>query len=269
MRARNVAMADLAKLEQMGLFAQRPEPVPDPLQFYHTMELPGRGLVIGDWDLRAGLDVYLGRVDYAGRSVLEIGPSSGFVTFAMESRGATVVAVDLPVGAPADVFPLAGAAPDDPWSRAAGRQGLRNAFWLAHWAFNSRARLIEVNVDDLDPAVTGFDVAVVCNVMVHRSDPIAVLLNVARRARTVVVTEADWLGRANDGQPVMQLLTDSLRAGTPASWFAVSPQLVEDVLALQGFAIVARDLHDQPFAPLPARQVQIVPHYTITARKAA
>ena len=93
------------------------------------------------------------------------------------------------------------------------------------------------------------------------------LLNVARRARTVVVTEADWLGRANDDKPVLQLLTDNLRGGRPTSWFGVSPRLVEDVLALCGFEIVARDLHHQPFAPLPARQTQIVPHYTITARR--
>jgi hypothetical protein len=262
-------MVDLATLEQRGLFAQRPEAISDRLKFYHTMDLPGRGLVTGEWDLRAGLDVYLGRVDYAGCTVLEIGPSTGFVTFALEQRGATVVAVDLPVGAPADVFPLAGAASEDPLARAAGRQALRNAFWLAHQAFDSRARLIEANVDDLDPAVTGFDVAIVCNVMVHRKNPIGMLLDLARRARTVVVTEADWLGRANDAQPVMQLLTASLRAGTPASWFAVSPRLVEDVLSLQGFEVVARDLHDQPFAPLPTRQVQVVPHYTITARKSA
>jgi SAM-dependent methyltransferase len=259
-------MVDLAELEQRGLFAQRPEPVPDGAKFYHTVDLPGHGHVTGDWDLRAGVDVYLGRVDYAGCTVLEIGPSTGFVTFAMEQRGATVVAVDLPVGAPADAFPLAGAGGANPLARTAAR---RNAFWLAHQAFNSRARLIEANVDDLDPAVTGFDVAIVCNVMLHRNNPIDMLLNVAHRARTLVVTEADWLGRVNDDKPVMQLLTDSLRGGAPHSWFAVSPKLVEDVLALQGFEIVARDLHHQPFAPLPARQAQIVPHYTITARKTA
>jgi hypothetical protein len=35
--------------------------------FYHTMELPGRGLIKGrDWDLRGGVDEYLGKVSFAG-----------------------------------------------------------------------------------------------------------------------------------------------------------------------------------------------------------
>ena len=260
-------MVDIARLEQRGLFVPRPDRIPDHAYFYHTMDLPGRGLVTGDWDLRGKMDLYLGRVDYAGRSVLEVGPSTGFTTFAMEQRGAQVVAVDLPVGAPADVFPLARAAGTSDAARTAGRQAVRNGFWQAHEAFASRARLIEASIDDLDPDVTGFDVGVICNVMVHRKNPIDMLLNVADRAQTVVVTEADWVGRANDDRPVMQLLTESLRAGRPASWYAVSPKLVEDILSLKGFAIVARDLYEVPYAPPPARQAQIVPHYTVTARK--
>src|SRR5690348_12633060 len=64
--------------------------------FYHTMEIPGYGLVEGkDWDLRAGVDDYLGKVDFADRRVLEIGPASGFLTFEMEKRGADVVSVEV------------------------------------------------------------------------------------------------------------------------------------------------------------------------------
>ena len=45
--------------------------------FYHTMELPGRGVIEGrDWDLRNRVDEYLGHVDFAGQRVLEIGPAS-------------------------------------------------------------------------------------------------------------------------------------------------------------------------------------------------
>src|SRR5438094_5591920 len=62
--------------------------------FYHTMELPGYGVIEGrDWDLRDGVDEYLGKVDFAGQRVLEIGRASGFLTFEMEKRGADVVSV--------------------------------------------------------------------------------------------------------------------------------------------------------------------------------
>jgi hypothetical protein len=59
--------------------------------FYHTMELPSHGVINGEWDLRAGVHDYLGRVEFAGKRVLEIGPASGFLTFEMEKRGAGVV----------------------------------------------------------------------------------------------------------------------------------------------------------------------------------
>jgi hypothetical protein len=42
--------------------------------FYHTMELPGCGVIEGrDWDLRGRVDEYVGNVDFAGQRVLEIG----------------------------------------------------------------------------------------------------------------------------------------------------------------------------------------------------
>jgi hypothetical protein len=40
--------------------------------FYHTMEIPGYGLLRGDWDLRRGVDDYLGNVEFTGKRVLEL-----------------------------------------------------------------------------------------------------------------------------------------------------------------------------------------------------
>src|SRR5436853_85936 len=39
--------------------------------FYHTMELPGLGVVRGQWDLRGRFDEYVGGVDVKGKRVLE------------------------------------------------------------------------------------------------------------------------------------------------------------------------------------------------------
>ncbi|HEY4442105.1 MAG TPA: hypothetical protein VGN14_16725, partial [Candidatus Elarobacter sp.] len=63
--------------------------------FYHTMELPGVGTVEGEWDLRTGVDAYLGGEELRGKRVLEIGTASGFLCFAMERRGAEVIGYDL------------------------------------------------------------------------------------------------------------------------------------------------------------------------------
>src|SRR5262245_55680025 len=107
--------------------------------FYHTMEIPGHGLVKGEWDLRAAADAYLGGVDFRGRRVLEIGTASGFLCFTMEQRGAEVVAFDLsPEHAP-DLIP----SPDtDPARRVRDHREhvrkLTNGFWLCHRALASR-----------------------------------------------------------------------------------------------------------------------------------
>src|ERR1017187_4959904 len=75
--------------------------------FYHVMEVPDRGVGGGQFDLRGHEEAYLGRVELGGRRVLEIGPASGFLTFHMESKGASVVAVELGPDAEWDVVPRA------------------------------------------------------------------------------------------------------------------------------------------------------------------
>ena len=49
--------------------------------FYHKMDLPGVGTVGGAWDLRNRFDDYVNNANFAGRSVLDIGTASGFLTF--------------------------------------------------------------------------------------------------------------------------------------------------------------------------------------------
>jgi hypothetical protein len=81
------------------------------------MDIPGHGLVNGQWDLRGKTDEYFGNYQFAGKRVLEIGPASGFLTLEMEKRRAEVVAVDVgelkpwdfvpyPEASLADVYPV-------------------------------------------------------------------------------------------------------------------------------------------------------------------
>ena len=56
--------------------------------FYHSIDLPGRPPIVGAWDLRAGVDAYLGGISVAGKKVLEVGAANGFLSFHLEKRGA-------------------------------------------------------------------------------------------------------------------------------------------------------------------------------------
>jgi hypothetical protein len=59
-----------------SIFAIPPDAVsPAEVEYYYTMEVPGPGLVEGQWDLRGIVDKYLGNVSFAGKRVLEIGPA--------------------------------------------------------------------------------------------------------------------------------------------------------------------------------------------------
>ncbi|HRY60593.1 MAG TPA: hypothetical protein P5266_00225, partial [Candidatus Fermentibacter sp.] len=115
--------------------------------FYHTVDLPGLGTVEGPWDLRGGVDDYLGHVDFKGVSVFEPGPASGFLTFEMEKRGALVTAYDLSEEQEWDVIPYAGrdASIEKAEMRAQMRR-INNSFWLGHRLFGSRSRLAHGHV---------------------------------------------------------------------------------------------------------------------------
>jgi hypothetical protein len=98
--------------------------------FYHTMEVPGYGLVAGEWDLRPGISDYLGHVDFSGKRVLEIGTANGHVCFHIESLGGNVVAVDLSERETWDIVPYA--AVDSPAivaQRRAHARRINNTFW--------------------------------------------------------------------------------------------------------------------------------------------
>ena len=56
--------------------------------FYHAMELPGFGLIPAHWDLRGRFDDYIAGVNVSGKSVLDIGTATGFLSFESEKRGA-------------------------------------------------------------------------------------------------------------------------------------------------------------------------------------
>lgn len=261
--------------------------------FYHTMELPGHGLVEGQWDLRAGVDDYLGHVDFAGKRVLELGKASGFLTFHMERRGAEVVAYDLSEHDDWDVVPLARLhrpqteisslypAGVEHWRdfqrlRRGGIARLNKGFWLAHRAHGSRARLVTGTVYDVPAAIGPVDVAVFGSILLHLRDPFLALQRSLRLTReTVVVTDlvpdgvqhvdapadaqAAAIGRVAGSYA--KFIPDPVAGGPLDIWWQISPELIVRMLAILGFEEARVSHHQQPFQGTP------VPLYTVVARR--
>lgn len=225
-------------------------------EFYHVMDLPGHGRVGGQWDLRGQVDAYLGGVDFAGRSVLEIGPASGFLTAEMERRGADVLAFEMPPDAGWDYVPYP---PDvlDPImrDRVDTMRRLRNAFWFTHAALGLKARLAYGSAYDIPAALGHFDVAVLASVLLHCHSPLRIVEQCARRAETLVITELHDPGL--DGLRACQLLPtrDEVNWHT---WWRFSPDLFTAFLGVMGFDRVRVGFHTQQAASGPHRLYTIV-----------
>lgn len=261
--------------------------------FYHTMEVPGYGLVEGQWDLRGRAADYLGHVELHGRRVLELGKASGFLTFEMERLGAEVVAYDLSENDDWDVVPMARLARSQSeisslyppgvkhWTdflrirrEAIGR--LHNAFWLAHRAFSSRARLALGTVYDVPTEIGVVDVATFGAILLHLRDPFLALQRSLRLTRqTAVVTELVPDGVQHVAGPIAEGAAERARAlgayvkfipdpaaGGPLDiWWQLSPELVVRWLAILGFEDASVTTHEQT-----CRGAQI-PLYTVVAHR--
>jgi SAM-dependent methyltransferase len=246
--------------------------------FYHTIDIPGYGLVEGEWDLRSGIDEYLGRFDFRGRRVLELGTASGFVCLHMESQGAEVVAYDLSDEHDWDVVPYAqydhrrfmG-------ERRAHIKRLNNSFWLCHRAFNSQSMMVYGDIYSIPPEIGDVDVSTFCSILLHVRDPFLALqkaLTLTREA--VIVTEPTGrlpipsVIRAYTGifrrKPLATFMPDSRRCDPRETWWRLSPQLIQRFIAVLGFERSTVSYHYQKYrrgrliVPLP--QFTVVGHRT-------
>lgn len=224
----------------------------DECYFYHTMEIPGHGLVEGQWDLREGITEYTGGVDFSGQRVLEVGTASGFLCFAMEQRGADVVAYDLSDEYSWDIVPIASL----DWrqldaERRAIMRKINNGWWFAHRAHASRAKVVYGTVYDIPLEIGRVDVATFCSVLLHLRDPFLALQNGLRlTAKTAIVTDVFSPQRgALEGvqatTPMMELVPNFREGGPPDTWWFLNPEIVQSFLGILGFEDTTVSYHRQ------------------------
>jgi len=188
-------------------------------EFYHVMDIPGlseppKGL----FDLRKGVNEFLGHVDFKNKTVLELGPASGFLTFHIEKMGGDVTSIDIdPQNNKWDIVPncvhneyfegedflkwcneekisLNGLGPP---SFDEGKKILldeikkwQNAYWYAHKAFNSKSKLIHSHVNDLSAELGIYDISLMCSVLMHLQNPFLGMKNMLRHTKEkAIITE--------------------------------------------------------------------------------
>ena len=214
---------------------------PDDCLFYHTMEIPGLGVVEGQWDLRDGVAEYTGGLDYSGRRVLEVGTASGFLCFELERQGAEVVSYDLSPSHSWDVVPMASVdlAPVIE-ERRQTVQRLNNGYWYAHRALGSKAKVVYGTVYDIPLAIGAVDVSTFCSILLHLRDPFLALQNGARLTRdAMVVTDLmspyGPVAPGSPDRPRMEFIPEFGNGGPTDAWWFLTPEVVQAFLGVLGF----------------------------------
>lgn len=240
--------------------------------YYHTMDVPGHGVVAGEWDLRGGVDDYLGHADVAGKRVLEIGTASGFLCFEMERRGGDVVAYDLSPAQSWDVVPYAGLdLAQDVARRREHIARLNNSWWFNHAAFGSRAHVVYGTVYAIPASIGPVDVCTFGAILLHVRDPFLALQNAAAlRPATIVVTE---LAQRDSPASALSLLAGPARGRSPLflpnaakreprdAWWSFTPGSISNMLGVLGYRTERVVRHAQLYAN------RRTPMFTVVARR--
>ena len=252
----------------------------DECYFYHTTDIPGYGLVEGEWDLRPGIRAYLGHVDFRGKRVLELGTASGFVCFHMEKEGADVVGYDLSDQQDWDVVPFARF--DHQKFLLDRREHIRklnNAFWLCHRAFDSRSRVVYGDVYSIPDQIGMVDICTCCSILLHVRDPFRALQKALTLTReTVIVTESAGIVSLPFGLreykrllprklavPSMKFLPDWRTSEPKETWWRLSPEIIERFLGALGFERTTVTYHYQRYRR--GKMILRLPQFTVVGHR--
>jgi SAM-dependent methyltransferase len=202
--------------------------------WYHTIDVAPGVATPGAVDLRAlAPRVLPRRLD--GLRALDVGTFDGFWAFALERRGAAVVATDL------DRFDELEWPPQNRAALAAeaGERGPGERFDLARRLLGSQVRRVAANVYDLDAALVGgpADYAVAGDLLLHLRDPVAAL----ERVRGVLVPGGRLLSLEQVSVPLTLLRprrpAAAFQAGaTRMNWWEPNVRALLAWLRIAGFA---------------------------------
>lgn len=220
--------------------------------FYHTMDIPGLGIVKGQWDLRQGIHNYLGNVDFKRKRVLDIGTASGFGCFYMEKQGADVVAYDISDKQTWDIIPYAGY---DYKQKIIDKkneiQKVNNSFWMAHNAYKSKAKMVYGTVYDIPEGLGVFDITTLGSILLHLRDPFLALQNASKHTRDILIITEPFFAPAT-APPFGNLfqtvfLPNSKTRWPEDGWWALSPQIIKKFISILGFEKTKTNFHLQNY----------------------
>ena len=224
--------------------------------FYHTMDLPGYGVVKGEWDLSNNLRNYLGNYNFKNKTVFDVGCASGYLSFEIENMGTEkVVAYDLSSKENWDIIPHYNI---DLESYILNRKNhinkINNGFWLAHKAYNSHVKMSYGSIYDIEEGIGQFDVAILGSILLHLRDPFYALQSVSKHVKkTIIITDIvrKYRGKLSSlielfpSINVMRFLPDYMDNTQFDTWWELSPKLITNFIKILGFTNIEITYHFQ------------------------
>lgn len=217
--------------------------------FYHTIELPGYGVLNGQWDLRDGMEDYLGHVSFHGKRVLDVGTANGILCFAVEKHGAEVVGYDLSDSHEWDIVPTNGVV--DPAIIAERKRSIRkinNAWWFSRRLLKSHAKMVYGTVYQIPEEIGPFHISIVGNILLHNRDPFLALQKAAAvTTETIIVTDLLVKLEESPGNFVIprDLIFRPAISSDSFNWWIMTPQTVTAFLNVLGFTNCQTSYHRQ------------------------
>jgi SAM-dependent methyltransferase len=179
-------------------------------------------------------------VEVAGKSVLDIGTATGFLSFEAEKKGAArVLSFDMGDARQQNFLPFKDKLyyrNPEQWAKRHGAEveQWRNGYWLCHRLLNSKAEVYYGDINHLPEELGQFDVAIVGSVLEHLSDQVTALASIARLTRETLVIVTPLLESED------RIARFEGRADNPVAdftWWTYSLGTYREVLRMLGFSI--------------------------------
>lgn len=223
-------------------------PERDDCIFYHTLEFPDGEVISAAWDIRGLFDDYIGGYPIAGKTVLDVGTASGFLTFEAEKGGAIVTSLE--ARSALDFTQVPHAASDYLQDRGRFLQStdeilgrLKSSYWYGWHRLGSRAEVVYAPITELSRWERRFDVVIAGAITEHLSDPVTAIGNLSVLAREAVIIAFDPVVDSDDEALTAGPNWTALRARADHTWYFLSRGLYRRVFDNLGFDVEFVDSH--------------------------
>jgi hypothetical protein len=205
----------------------------DDCYFYHVVDLPGHGVInrMTSWDLRGRVSDYLGGVDTKGKSFLDVGVASGFISFEVERLGASeVFGFDADSAERLNFVPYSKIPDESPrWFY----EKLLRSYWFSHKAHGSTAKMIYGDIYNMADQVPEVDIVLLAQILVHLERPLQAIAQAALAAKeTLIIVD----GSFEDERPLAAFIGGD---GAYFNWYHHSVGFYRKFLPILGFELVS------------------------------